>query len=100
MFYVEWKAFSRLPLCRSTKSDRITYFQQFTAAELSSSAPAAACTSTLEADNHSQFTAADAAIKAIKRGATERREEGRRERSAFLALLEHSPLGVAAAFLA
>ena len=58
-----------LPLCRSTKSGRITYFQQLTAAELSSSAAAAACTSTLEAENHSQFTAAGtAAIKAIKRG--------------------------------
>ena len=52
-------------LCRSTKSGRITYFQQLastSAAELSSfaAAVAAACTSTLEADNHSQFATAAA----------------------------------------
>ena len=83
------------PLARSLcvvqqKSGRITYFQQLTAAELSSSAAAAACTSTLEAENHSQFTAAaaTAAIKAIKRGDAREGESGQ----PFLALLEHSPL--------
>lgn len=85
-----------LSICRPTKSGRITDFQQLAAAaaaaltELSSVAAAAACTSFLEADNHSQF--ATAAIKAIKRGRRKREGGAVGWLVSLFSFLEHSPL--------